>query len=358
VRHAAALGIGQLFQQVGMYDAAIRYFRKALQLPHDRKDPIAIGQAELNIGWCLRHVDEFKRAVSYTTAAIKHFQESGSREGKARALSVRGISHWHLRDDLAALDDLQAAASLYQECRDDRSRAEALNHLGILHRSLGMYEEALGYLKESQTLSTRFKDGKALGKCLNSLGTAYWWMGKLDIAVKFYSNADRCNEEVNQPYILGLTANNMGYVHLEKGEYQQAYEAFSRARSIRRQLGILSYEMLDVSGMALASHYLQHRDEAKELSRKAVRTLSQFKAAEDLERAYYNHYVIMQNGTRPERAEGAQAIRKALSLVKARMGKISDKRILATFSSSVPLVKTICETAAASTKVHLMEETL
>lgn len=38
LRQAAALGIGQLFQQVGTYDAAIRYFRKALQLSRDRSE--------------------------------------------------------------------------------------------------------------------------------------------------------------------------------------------------------------------------------------------------------------------------------------------------------------------------------
>lgn len=149
LRQAAALGIGQLFQQFGTYDAAIRYFRKALQLSRDRSDPVAVGQAEVNIGWCLRHMDEFKRAVTYTTVAIKHFHQGGSRVGRTRALSVRGMCLWHLRDDLAALADLREAAGLYQECRDDRSRAETLNHLGIVHRSLGMYEEALAYLKES-----------------------------------------------------------------------------------------------------------------------------------------------------------------------------------------------------------------
>jgi tetratricopeptide (TPR) repeat protein len=353
VCHTAALGTGQLFQQVGMYDAAILYFRKALPLSCDRPDPVTAGQANLNIGWCLRHMDEFKRAITYTTVAIKHFQEGGSREGKARALSVRGICHWHLRDDLAALDDLQAAASLYRACRDDRSCAEALNHLGIVHRSLGMYKEALGYLKECQTLSTRFKDRKALGKCLNSLGTAYWWMGKLETAIKFYREADRCNEEVNQPYILGLTANNIGYVYLEKGQYQQAYEAFARARAIRRQLGILSYEMLDVSGMALASYYLERWDEARDLSQKAVSALRKFRAAEDLERAYYNHYVIMLGGgTRCDRARGAKALRSALALVKSRMRKISDEKILTRFQASVPLVKAICDAARTVRRKH------
>ena len=153
-------------------------------------------------------MNEFKRAVTYTTAAIKHFHQGGSRVERARALSVRGMCLWHLRDDLAALADLREAAGLYQESRDDRSRAAAINHLGIVHRSLGMYEEALACLKESPTLSKRFKDGKGLGKCLNSLGTAHWWL--IAATKKRTSHTSK-----------GLTANNMGYVYLEKGEYHR-----------------------------------------------------------------------------------------------------------------------------------------
>jgi hypothetical protein len=83
----------------------------------------------------------------------------------------------------------------------------------------------------------------------------------------------------------------------------------------------VSYEMMDVSGMALASHRLG-RDDAKDLSRLAIKNLGQFRTVEDLERAYYNHYPIMIEGTRSERAEGERALRKALALVRARMRNI------------------------------------
>jgi tetratricopeptide (TPR) repeat protein len=345
VGHAAVLGMGQLFQQIGMYADAVVYFGKALFLARRWKDAYAIGQSELNTGWCLRHVDRFDQAIRHASMAMKCFREAGSCEGLARALSVRGICRWHLREDLAALGDLKEAASLYEGCGDSRGRAEALNHLGIVHRSLGMYKEALQCLRDSEALSTRYKDAKSLGKCLNSLGTAYWWMGDREEAIEFYAQANRINEEVNQPYVLGLTANNLGYVLLEKRRYQAAYESFKHARDIRQNLDISSYEMMDVSGLALASHYLQRPDEAKMLTKLAIKKLGHAIAVEDIERLYYNHYLIMKDGNRQEEIESARALRNALNLVKARMRKLADKKVLSRFRDSVPLVRAILKAA-------------
>ena len=342
IAHAAALGTGQLFQQVGLYQPAIAYFNKALRAARRTKDATLVGQAEMNIGWCLRHVDEFERAIEHAGTAMTWFREAGSREGEARALSVRGMCLWHLREDLAALEDLGAAVRLFEDCGDDRSRAEALNHLGIVRRSLGMYEEALASLMDSKALSTRFKDRKGLGKCLNSLGTAFWWKGDLDAALQSYQEADLANKEVNQPYILGLTANNRGYVYLEMARFQQAYESFRLARSIRAQLEIVSYEMLDVSGMALASHHLGGAAKARKLSTLALSKLRRFSTVEDIERAYYNHYVITREGTASVRAAGERALRRAAMLVSTRMRKIADETILAQFRE-VPLVKAVLD---------------
>ena len=68
---------------------------------------------------------------------------------------------------------------------------------------------------------------------------------------------------------------------------------------------------------------------------------------DDLERAYYNHYVIMSAGARSEREEGARALRKAVALVKARTGRIGDEEVVARFRESVPLVKAILAAAGA-----------
>jgi tetratricopeptide (TPR) repeat protein len=338
----AALGTGQLFQQVGMYEPAITYFKKVLRISHKLHEENAIGHAHLSIGWCLRHIDRFDEALDNAGAAIRHFDKSGNREGTAQALSVQGMCHWHLYDDMAALRDLEQSVALYEKVDDDRSQAEVLNHLGIVRRSLGLFDEALENLRQSEQLARRHKDMKGLGKCLNSFGTAYWWKGEHERAIDFYRRADEINSQVNQPYVLGLTANNLGYVYLEMDQPDRAYDSFCRAKSIRQELGIESYEMMDVSGMALACLRLGRVEEARELSRLALRVLRRYETVEDLQRAYHNHYLIMKDGSAPEHSEAMRALRRAQAIVAARMKRIKDEKILAGFLASVPLARELC----------------
>lgn len=337
----AATGMGQLFQHVGLYRPAIDYLQKALNVAGMNKDDSALGYAHLNIGWCLRHTDQFSLAIDFARKAINYFKASSNQEGLAHAHSVMGMCYWHLHDDESARQYLLDSVTMYQDIRDASSEAEALNHLGIVYRSLGLYDDALEKLRASEQLYLRFKDEKGLGKCLNSLGTAYWWRGELQQAFRCYRQANRINKKLNQPYIRGLTANNLGYVLLEKNQAGRALKAFRCARSIRHQLGTKGYEMMDVSGIALACLYLNREQEAKRWSRQAMEGLPETDAVEDIERAYLNHYMIFRRGTQAEQAEALQALRKAEALVNARVGRIKDMAIQSTFKKSVPIVRAV-----------------
>jgi tetratricopeptide (TPR) repeat protein len=264
---------------------------------------------------------------------------------------------WHLHDDMAALRHLEDSVALYEKAGDDRSQAEALNHLGIVRRSLGLFDEALESLRQSEQLSLKHKDMKGLGKCLNSFGTAYWWKGEREQAIDCYRQADEISERGNDPYVLGLTANNLGYVYLEMGQSDRAFDSFLRARSIRHEIEIKSYEMMDVSGMALACLQQGRIEEARKLSRVALKTLRKFKTVEDLQRAYYNHYLIMIDGSAQERAEAARALRKAQAIVSSRIKRIKDEKILAKFLTSVPLVSELGLSGKKSSTMRMKPRT-
>jgi len=346
ITYDAANGLGQLFQHMGLYRPAIHYLQKALQLAGARHDDNTLGYANLNIGWCLRHTDQFKLAIDYACKAIESFQASGNQEGLARAHSVIGMCYWHLQDDEAARQHLLDSIALYQDVRDASSEAEALNHLGIIYRSLGLHDNALEKLRAGEQLYLRFQDEKGLGKCLNSLGTVYWWRGELEKALRCYRNADRINKKLNQPYIRGLTANNLGYVLLERGQARRALKAFRYARSIRHQLGSKGYEMMDLSGMALACLHLNRDGEARRLSRQAIEGLEHINTVEDIERAYLNHYQILKRGAQAEQTEALQALQKAEALVNARLARIKDPAIQTVFKAAVPPVRAVLACAA------------
>lgn len=341
----AARALGQLFLHCGVYAQARRCFARYLALASARGEGDAIAFAHLDIGWCARHAEEFDEALAQVDQAIAGFQASHNKGGLGRAESIKGICLWHQQDDLAALEHLELARALCAELDDRRGEAEALNHIGIVCRGLGQYPRALACLHQAEGFYAKVKDQQGLGKCYNSLGTAYWWSGDFDRALDYYQRADQCNARIRQPYIAGLTANNLGYVHLERKEYQRAYEAFARARGIRAQLHIEGYEMMDVSGMALARHYLGDAAAARRLSRQAIEGLGRHRVVEDLTRAYYNHYVILRDGSAEERAEAERALTRARALMDERLQRISDPQVRSGLVQRVPVLRDLQATA-------------
>ena len=339
--------LGQIFQYAGSYGDAIRYFKQASAICSSGADRNAAGNAYLNTGWCLRHMDAFDEAIVQLAKAAECFAASGNKAGMAATLSMRGICLWHKQAPCEALECLRQSIGLFEEVKDHRGRAEALNHAGIVYRSVGMYEEALQNLHASETIYSGLNDLKGRGKCANSLGTAYWWSKDYAKAIQYYQQANEINEKINQPYILGLTATNLGYVYLERCEYAKSLDEFSLGRSIRQNLRTEPYEMMDVSGMARACFHLGETSKAKELSLTAIGKLNTCDTVEDMAWAYYNHYVILRDGTEPERAEGLCAIAKARDIVRKWLEAITDAGMRRNAEDRVPLVREILETAPA-----------
>lgn len=335
---AAARGIGQLFLHCGVYPQARTYLERALMM--SRSDE-ATGFAHLDIGWCLRQMEAFDAAIAHADEAIESFRVCANRGGEGRAESIKGICLWHLQDDLTALHHLALATSLCGAAGDARGEHEALNHMGIVRRGLGQYEDALECLHRAEAFFGKIKDARALGKVCNSLGTAYWWSGRYDPALEYYRRADAHNLRTNQNYVAGLTANNLGYLHIARGEYDEARDAFRRGRDIRHGLGTTAYEMLDLTGLALAHYHLGDIKGARQMSREALEGLQHVESAEDLVRAYHNHFVIMRDGSPGEAESAGHALARARELLEDRIARLDDPHARDEFIARVPLVREI-----------------
>jgi tetratricopeptide (TPR) repeat protein len=277
---------------------------------------------------------------------LDSFEQTDCAAGIARAHSILGMCYWHKHEDDRARDHTLESVRRFGDIRDAASQAEALNHLGIVCRSLTMYDEALEALNAAEHIYQQFRDNQGLGKCVNSMGTAYWWRGDIPNAVKCYARASRINKRIRQQYVCGLTANNLGYLLLQTSTPARALKAFRQARVIRRQSKLKNYEMMDLSGMALAYLHLNRPEAARRASRAALKGLEGTEAVEDIERAYLNHYLIFRSGDAADRQEARTALSTAKDLVEKRMERIRDTALRARFRVAHPIAREVLACAA------------
>ncbi len=330
--------VGEIFQHEGEYAEALWYFEKSDHFTNPN-DYAALASVAVAKGWCLRHIDQFDEAIDSFKKAIPLFEKVHLPAQMARCYSAMGINQWQKFQDIPAMESLKQALILFEKANSPRNLAEAHNHMGIILRGLGLSEEAFIHLNKTRQILTQLNDQKGLGKALNSLGTASWWSGNPEKALEFYQQANAINETIRQPYIMGLTCNNKGYIFLEMNRPDDARKEFKKGIAIRQQLKTESFEMMDVSGLARAELELGNKDSAMELSSKAIEILSGYDVVEDLQRAWFNHAIILNALGDSQKAK--EFAEKAKSIITERAEKIQDEQLKSTFMEKVPLNREI-----------------
>lgn len=150
---------------------------------------------------------------------------------------------------------------------------------------------------------------------------------------------------------MGLTYNNLGYVYLELQEIQKAKETFITAQKIRQQINVRSFELMDISGLALASFYDGELDQALSLSSEAINGLKDYRTVEDLQRAYYNHFVIL-NVIPEKKEEALWSLTRAKEMVMTRYNQINDTSLKYNFLNLIKLNRDIIEAYTKAFEVN------
>ena len=151
-RAAAEFGLGQLWLQLGDYDAAEAHFRQSLDARRQLGD--AMGEAEV-----------------------------------LSALAMIAFN-WLAFDEARTLGE--DALKIARESGDRRSVATALRILGMIAREQGQFERALGLLEESMALGRALGDAAWTARVATQMGIAYRLAGNPSRRNTFSIPAERC----------------------------------------------------------------------------------------------------------------------------------------------------------------------
>jgi tetratricopeptide (TPR) repeat protein len=178
---AAWTRLGNLYQSLGQYEAAITSHEKtqalSLEISDRRGEAISLG----NLGIAYRSLGQYQ-------CAIKLYQQQGN---IAREIDDRGgeaASLGNLGNAYHSLGQYQCAIKLYQHSLDiacaisDRgSEANSLGNLGGAYDSLGQYQRALKFHQQSLDIARAISDRGGEAISLFNLGNA---LAKLNRSVE------------------------------------------------------------------------------------------------------------------------------------------------------------------------------
>ena len=126
-----------------------------------------------NLGITLQQLGEWDQALTYHRRALEIFQKANFKIGVAKALLNIGDVHNRRGELVEALRHYQRALAIVEQDGDRRIHVTLLNAVGVIYTKQGNYETALDVLHQAEEVNEEAKDREELLKCYANLGTTY-----------------------------------------------------------------------------------------------------------------------------------------------------------------------------------------
>ncbi len=219
------------------YPQALKYHFLALELRKKLGNEGKVYESLSNIGGVYQSLGIFDLALDYYLKTLQ-IQEKwqGNEVDVANTINKIGVVYYNLGDLEKAVSFYTRALELQQKLRDKRGMADCLNNIGVIYQEKGSYQKAKDFYTRSLKLEEEMgnKSGLAIG--FNNIGEVYQKTGKPAKALEHYIQSIKLAREVGDLYGVAYTLNNIGVVHREAGNFSKALENGHNALNIARNI--------------------------------------------------------------------------------------------------------------------------
>ncbi|MDO8724139.1 MAG: CHAT domain-containing protein [Syntrophales bacterium] len=216
---------GQEASQYGMYQEALSYFKKSLQI--NRKLNILRGiSANLNeIGMAYDSLGHYDKALSRYEEALKIDRKLNTPQDIAIGLNNIATVYESLGQYDRALKCHEEALKIKRQLNVPQDIALTLGDIALVHARLGQYDKALASYEEALKIDRGLKQG-IVGD-LENIGSFYSAFGQYDKALASYEEALKIKREQDFPAeSTAITLDNIGFLYLARKEYVELEKRF------------------------------------------------------------------------------------------------------------------------------------
>jgi class 3 adenylate cyclase len=158
-----------------------------------------------------------KEARRLATEAKDLAEQSGYKNGLARAYKAVGMSYYFQNDWVETLVNWKLALEVFQEINDLNGVSNILNNLGAVHFNGGDDKAALDYYLQSLRVAENSKDSLRIVTALVNIGTVYLTKeNSKPLAFSYYKRALPISKALGDNDAIGTCAVNLGEIFLQE----------------------------------------------------------------------------------------------------------------------------------------------
>src|SRR5690606_11709664 len=184
-------GLGLDATQQGDFEAADRYFARALDLARAQSRPVNEARILTARGIVARQARRFGEAYAWTERSLAIRRLVGDRAGESASLmSLAQVVIHGLGDYGRGRDLLEEALVMTRRVQDRWSQGIVLNELGIVYLLVGAWERAERYLLDALAICEEIGAEAGEAHVLCNLGQVQRGQGRLEAAAATFGRGD------------------------------------------------------------------------------------------------------------------------------------------------------------------------
>ncbi len=189
------------------------------------------------LGACFGDVGNYDKAKEYLRKALEVSDRAGNLLGMAHSYYDLGIAYHNTGYLNEAMGFYEKCLEIYENIGDPWGLIEIYNALGTLHNDMGKYSEAMEYYKKSLKIARRVGSLYVMGIVYYNMGANMYRSGKLGESLTYYKKSMELASQVNDRIGIAMNYNNMGYVYHDFGDFEKAMELYRESEKIYNEIG-------------------------------------------------------------------------------------------------------------------------
>ena len=261
-RWQAAVGLGDIQQHVGEYEAAVTFYEATLN-DYTQAGPIARADVMLKLGRAWDKLGDLEKAESWLKAAATEIANTDKRTPAIEAEIYGALGWLTLRDgeltNAQAL--LERAASLVETTEEYSVLSSILNRLGAVYLSQGQRRKAAAAVRRSLDIRERLGDLLGVARSSNNLGILLRGSGDWKGALQTYQHSLEAMQTIGDAEGVAIAHTNIGNVYIDIGDWDQAETNLQRSYELAQRIAN-PYEIAQAN-MNLGRLYLRKHEHVK-----------------------------------------------------------------------------------------------
>ncbi len=213
----------QRYNRVNLYDSAMSYIWRAINLYKNEGDSINLIKRYNTLGSILLQQSKYDSAIVFYTKVVKNFHllDSAYHSIVYNNISIACSRKGALKN---SLEYAFKALRMAEQMKNVAQQASILMHIGNVYNSDEDFAKAKNYLGHALNIIKNEQIKHKMGAIYNNFGIVYKNLGKNAKAMEYFRKASHYNQKFKDRQGLSISYQNISLIYLNQKKYDLALD--------------------------------------------------------------------------------------------------------------------------------------